>query len=252
MIPRHSLASALAIAIALSGPAIAQQFSPEEGQAPAIGAFPDVLEEQAETEAETDAGPEADAPEAEDDAGDDAPDAPQETEDAPAPDEETPAPDEEALAPETGLPTPEIYEIVRDTFNDWEVRCAPDGDECFIYQLALDEDENPVAEFSLVRLPEGSEAVAAATVVTPLGTLLPAGLVLQINDGEARQYPFTFCSQVGCFAQLAFTQATVASMQRGRVAQLTLASIAAPNDPVELELSLIGFTAAYNSLSPGD
>jgi invasion protein IalB len=141
-----------------------------------------------------------------------------------------------------------VIEIVRDTFQDWEVRCSADGDDCFVYQIAHDENDNPVAEFSLVALEGAGEAVAGATVVTPLGTLLPAGLVMQIDGGEARQYPFTFCSPVGCFAQLALTEAMVASMRRGRIARLLVTSVGQPNDPVELDVSLLGFTAAYNSL----
>ena len=67
---------------------------------------------------------------------------------------------------------PEVMEIVRDTFGDWQVRCAPDGKECFMYQLALDQEKNPVAEVSILKLPEQAEAAAGVTVVTPLGTLL--------------------------------------------------------------------------------
>jgi invasion protein IalB len=243
------IASALAISIVLGGPAIAQLSPPEPGAGPAIGAFPDAADEGSAQEDAPESDAEAPADEADDEADDAEAD---DAEAAPATADDADPSDQEAVAPDTDLPVPEIYEVVRDTFDDWEVRCAPDGDDCFLYQLALDEDENPVAEFSLVRLPEGSEAVAAATVVTPLGTLLPAGLVVQINGGEARQYPFTFCSQVGCFAQLAFTQETISAMRRGRVAQLTLASVAAPSDPVELEVSLIGFTAAFNSLAVGE
>ena len=40
-------------------------------------------------------------------------------------------------------PQPEVMEIVRDTFGDWQVRCAPEGNECFMYQLALDAAEEP-------------------------------------------------------------------------------------------------------------
>ena len=92
-------------------------------------------------------------------------------------------------------------EIVRDTFGDWQVRCAPEGNECFMYQLALDESKNPVAEVSVLKLPDQSEAAAGVTIVTPLGTLLPHGVVVQIDAGEQRQYPFAWCSQVGCFAR---------------------------------------------------
>ncbi len=143
---------------------------------------------------------------------------------------------------------PEVMEIVRDTFGDWEVRCAPQGEDCFMYQLAMDSQNNPVAEVSILKLPEGSEAAAGVTMVTPLGSLLQSGIVLQVDQGEARQYPFNWCSQVGCFARFGLTQELINSMKRGRTATVMLASVAAPEAPVSLNLSLTGFTAGYDSL----
>jgi invasion protein IalB len=140
-------------------------------------------------------------------------------------------------------------EIVRETFGDWQIRCAPDGDECFMYQLALDTEKNPVAEVSLLKLPEVAEAAAGATVVTPLGTLLPNGVVLQVDDGEARQYPFAWCSQVGCFSRFGLAESAIEGMKRGKLAKITLISVAAPERPVTLDLSLTGFTDAYNALA---
>jgi invasion protein IalB len=142
----------------------------------------------------------------------------------------------------------EVMEIVRDTFGAWEIRCAPDGKECFMYQLALDERKNPVAEVSLLKLPEAAEAVAGVTVVAPLGTLLTAGVVVQVDGGERRQYPFAWCSQVGCFARFGLTQPSVDGMKRGKGGTITLVSITAPQSPVTVDLSLTGFTAAYDSL----
>jgi invasion protein IalB len=139
-------------------------------------------------------------------------------------------------------------EIVKATHGDWQVRCAPEGDDCFIYQLALDEEQNPVAEFSMLKLPAGGEAAAGATVVTPLGTLLTAGLVLQTDGGEQRQYPFAWCSQVGCFSRFGLATESVDAMKRGSTTQMTLVSVAAPDRPLTLNLSLTGFTAAYDSL----
>lgn len=143
---------------------------------------------------------------------------------------------------------PEVMEVVRDTFGDWEVRCSPEGDECFLYQLAVDSESNPVAEFSVLKLPAGNEAVAGATVVSPLGTLLPEGVRIQIDSGEARQYPFAWCSQVGCFSRFALAQTSIDAMKRGRAGKVTLVSVGAPDQPVVLDLSLSGFTAAYDSL----
>lgn len=175
-----------------------------------------------------------------------------ETPAAPAPAPATPpAPAGEAAAPApgTGDPAaPEAQEIVRDKFGDWEVRCSTQANECFLYQLALDGNRNPVAEVSLVKLPAGGEAVAGATVVSPLGTLLTTGVALQIDGSQARQYPFNWCSQVGCFARFGLTQETVTGMRRGKGGKIMLVSVAQPDRPIALDLSLSGFTAAFDSL----
>lgn len=166
---------------------------------------------------------------------------------SPAP--ETSAPESAAAPGAAGNPAQqEVMEIVKETFDDWQVRCAPDGSDCFLYQLALDQESNPVAEVSLVKLPASSEAVAGVTVVSPLGTLLTTGVMLQIDSGEQRQYPFAWCSQVGCFARFGLAQASIDAMKRGRAVSLALVSVNQPEAPVSLSVSLRGFTAAFDAL----
>ena len=118
-----------------------------------------------------------------------------------------------------------------------------------MYQLAMDNEKNPVAEVSILKLPEDAEADAGVTVVTPLGTLLPQGVVMQIDSGEQRQYPFAWCSQVGCFARFGLARPSIDAMKRGNAGKLTLHAVAAPEQPVTLALSLAGFTAAYDALT---
>ena len=101
---------------------------------------------------------------------------------------------------------PEISEIVRDTFGDWQVRCTPDGNECFMYQLALDAEQEPGRRGQPAQAARGARPMAGVTVVTPLGTLLTSGVVVQIDADEARQYPFDWCSQVGCFSRFGLTE----------------------------------------------
>ena len=159
------------------------------------------------------------------------------------------APAAEAPAQGAGDPAqPEVMEIVKDTFGDWQVRCAPDGKECFMYQLAVDAAKNPVAEVSILKLPEQSEADAGVTVVTPLGTLLTTGVIVQIDGGEKRQYPFAWCSQVGCFARFGLTKPSIDTLKRGKAGTITLVSVGRPEAPVVLTLSLSGFTAAFDTL----
>jgi invasion protein IalB len=163
---------------------------------------------------------------------------------------ETPAePAAEAAEPAvTAPPEPEVMEVVRSTHGDWEVRCEPNGDNCFLYQLALDANNSPVAEISIVKLPESGEAAAGVTVVTPLGTFLIPGLGMQIDSGQGRQYEFAFCSQVGCFARFGLTTESINAMKRGRAATLRVAAVQAPDTPIDLRVSLTGFTAGFDAL----
>ncbi|MEM9642594.1 MAG: invasion associated locus B family protein [Pseudomonadota bacterium] len=140
---------------------------------------------------------------------------------------------------------------VRDTFGAWELRCvraAEDAEICQLYQLMRDGEGNSVAEFNMFPLPEGQQAEAGANIVTPLETLLTASLRLAVDQGQAKRYPFSFCSQVGCFSRIGLTAEEVAAFRAGATATVTIVPAAAPNETVELTLSLSGFTAGYNAL----
>ena len=133
-------------------------------------------------------------------------------------------------------------------FEAWEQRCVrtQNGiDPCQLYMLLKDGEGNNVAEFTMFSLPKGSEgpAVAGATFIAPLETLLTSGMMLQIDAGAPKAYPFTFCTQIGCVARLGFTAEEVAQMKRGANAKITIVPFVAPNEKVELNASLKGFTA---------
>lgn len=168
--------------------------------------------------------------------------------------QEAEAPADPAQELSLGEPTgPQVGETyVAASFGDWAQRCqkAPEGqqDPCSLYQLLTDEDDAPVAELSLFRLPEGSRAIAGATIVAPLETLLPQQLTLAVDGGEARRYPFSFCNAGGCIARIGFTQAEVDQFKRGASATLRLVPAAAPTEEVILTVSLAGFTAGYDGL----
>ena len=150
-------------------------------------------------------------------------------------------------APEAG----QTY--VKEVFKDWELRCIRTGQEtdpCQLYQLMTDGSGQAVAEINLFPLPaEQAPAVAGATVVTPLETLLPRGVSIAVDDGTAKEYPFTFCSQIGCFARLGLTEEDLASFKRGVAARIAVVPVAAPDQLVELSISLSGFTAAFDAVS---
>lgn len=141
---------------------------------------------------------------------------------------------------------------VADMQGDWEIRCVrtEDGkDPCQLYQLLQDEAGNSVAEIGLFALPAGQQAAAGATIITPLETLLTQQVTIAVDGGTAKRYPFTWCSEIGCFARVGFTADEVAAFKRGRQAVLTIVPVVAPEQPVRLAISLSGFTAGYDAVA---
>ncbi|MBD3663272.1 invasion associated locus B family protein [Sulfitobacter aestuariivivens] len=148
--------------------------------------------------------------------------------------------------PELGKP------YTREVVGSWEMRClkTAEGDEpCQMYQLLDDGQGNPVAEVSLFRLPGGGKAVAGATIVVPLETSLPAQMNIAVDGGKAQRYPFAFCNPVGCYVRLGLTERDVATFKRGKQAVVTIVPALAPDQKVELTLSLDGFTRGFNQVS---
>lgn len=165
---------------------------------------------------------------------------------APATAAEAPATAESAAKDGMGEP------YVKANFDAWEQRCVrtPDGaDPCQLYQLLKDKDGNAVAEFSMFNLPDGGQAVAGATVVVPLETLLTENLVLTVDTAKPRVYPFTFCAPMGCVARVGFTAAEVDQFKKGAKASVSIVPMVAPDQKVTVDVSLKGFTAGYTAVA---
>ncbi|MEO1240103.1 MAG: invasion associated locus B family protein, partial [Pseudomonadota bacterium] len=184
-----------------------------------------------------------------------------------APDESTDAEPGDADTPETGDDTAEGPQLgqsyVAATFTDWSLTCVVSGtgnDPCRFIQVLSNGEGGRVAQVSIVPLPPGQGVVAAAIVETPLGTLLrvpqtaeqleqPGGLRIQVDSGELRVFQFTFCGPDGCVAEIGMEQGLVDAFKRGNTAKITIWSVDAPGQPVELDLSLAGFTAGFDRVS---
>ncbi len=142
---------------------------------------------------------------------------------------------------------------VRSNHDDWQLRCirAPEGqkDPCQLYQLLKDQNGQAVAEINLFNLPEGDQLAAGATIVTPLETLLTAQVRIGVDAASPKVYPFTFCTEIGCFARVGFSAEDVAAFKRGNIAKITVVPAQAPDKTVDLTVSLKGFTAAFDAVA---
>lgn len=147
----------------------------------------------------------------------------------------------------------DLYEV--SAHGDWMVRCItmPEGtpEPCHMYQVLRDAEQVPTAE--VIVFPFGEDVqpplVAGAEVVTPLGTLLTASLELQIPGREARLYRYNVCEVIGCIAQIGFVEEELAALKAEETARITLFAFEAPRMPINLDISLRGFTAAFEALA---
>ena len=232
------------IALLVALPAAAQDAAPEPDADPAAEAPAPAPDDSAlPAEAEGDPAPALTEPTSEAATSEAA-------EDGATPAEGDEAPLGLSLGDEGGEPqVGQVY--VRDAFTDWELRCervAEGEDPCQLYQLLEDQEGNAVAEISMFALPEGEQATAGATIVTPLMTLLTEQLTLSVDGGTAKRYPFSWCSAIGCIARVGFTDEEIASFRRGNTARLSIVPAAAPDQRVNLDVSLTGFTAGLQAV----
>jgi invasion protein IalB len=165
----------------------------------------------------------------------------------------TPAPntvDSGALS--LGEPDPEGpgSTYVAATNGDWEVRCvrvAEGTDPCQMYQALFTEEGEAVAEIVMFNLPPGGEAVAAAEIITPLGTILTQQITMAVDSGQAKRYPFRFCDPMGCVAQIGFTAPEVQAFRRGAIANMVIAHLSV-EEPFNVPVSLMGFSVSYDAV----
>ncbi len=139
----------------------------------------------------------------------------------------------------------------KETIGDWDLACIKtegETDPCSLLQIMNDDKGNPMAEFSLFRIEGKGQAVAGATIIVPLETLLPAQLTLSIDGAPGKRYGYSFCNPYGCVAQIGLTEEDIAAFKRGTEATLSLVPAPAPDQLVSLKLSLKGFTAGYDKV----
>lgn len=152
---------------------------------------------------------------------------------------------------------------VAERFTDWTLTCIRTNignDPCRFMQALENEEGGRIAQVAIIPLP-GEERIPAAMVVeTPLGTLLrvprseaelggPGGLRMQVDDGDLMIFQFSFCNVGGCVAEIGMEPPLVEAFRRGSIAEITIWSSEAPDLPVVLPLSLMGFTAGFDRVS---
>ena len=126
--------------------------------------------------------------------------------------------------------------------GDWDRLCDAEG--CRIAQsLVAAEGTAPLMTVRIWRTPEPTMLISV-----PLGIFLKPGLSLRVDSGRAEVHAFEVCDENGCHAGLRLDDALLTALRRGRVAVVGFED--SLRRPVQLPVSLTGFTAAFAAL-PG-
>jgi len=155
-------------------------------------------------------------------------------------------------------PKPQVMGV----FGDWKVACQ-DASEAVIKQggpkracgmsiTVHDEKSKRINLNVMLRKQKKADKTTISTiqVVTPVGVFLPLGIAVEIDGKAAGRLPYVRCVPQFCLANSEILSTTLKKLQMGSMANFIIYE--APGVSVPLNVSLKGFTAAYDSLDKYD
>lgn len=137
-----------------------------------------------------------------------------------------------------------------EVFKDWTAQCESalkgTAETCYIFQnLRLKKDEQQLLHLAVGYLAKSGQAAAFLTL--PLGVSLPGGVSLSVDNGPPKRFRFERCEQNGCLAPLVLDDELIRSLKAGR--QARVAFFDGARREISVPVSLLGFTAGFNTLS---
>ena len=140
-------------------------------------------------------------------------------------------------------------QVTQEVIGDWTLNCRSNGtqESCEMFQLLTQDDGAPAVAVTLFPVAGQGQAVAGANMIVPLETLLTAQLSIAVDENLPRVYPFAFCNPNGCLSRVGLTQEELDAYKGGSVATISIVPAAQPDRLVQVEMSLKGFTKAFDA-----
>jgi invasion protein IalB len=139
-----------------------------------------------------------------------------------------------------GLPQASAQQIPQ----GWFKACSKqeDVDICNVQNIVTAGNGQLVTGVSMIDL-RGKVNRKVFQVTVPSGRLVPPGIALQVDGGKAQKLDYVICFPDRCVAEVPMTDQLVASFKKG--SQIVLTSINFQNQPNPIQISLEGFTGAF-------
>lgn len=136
-----------------------------------------------------------------------------------------------------------------ETFSSWANQCDTDPNTnqkiCYSSQtILIKEKDAEILYIAIGHIPESDKPLLRMT--TPLGTLLPEGMQIQVDKGEQSRLPYIFCNRIGCHIEVGVTDKFLTAIKKGSTLKIRFLDLAGREFMVPVSLS--GFTKAYNAL----
>jgi invasion protein IalB len=139
---------------------------------------------------------------------------------------------------------------LRATHGAWEIHCLEGTDTCIMQQTGNTADGQRALLVTVQRLAgvtaEGRPVPATLTVNTPVGVLIPYGVRVQVDGGNVAPVPLLRCLSDACAARAPLAEEAVDQFKGGSTAIFGFFL----QEEVLVDISLNGFTAAYDALTP--
>ena len=143
-------------------------------------------------------------------------------------------------------------ETVKETHGAWDVVCAnATPKQCTLRQIGKTADGKKalvvhIRKLDGVKTQDGKTVPAAIQITTPLGTILRAGVKVQVDAGEPRTGVFEVCIPSGCILRDPMSEEFLASLKAGNVATMSFNVL--QQGTLSVSISLKGLTKAFGKL----
>ncbi|MBO6719813.1 MAG: invasion associated locus B family protein [Rhizobiaceae bacterium] len=127
----------------------------------------------------------------------------------------------------------------------WFKACTKqeDVDICNVQNIIVAESGQLITGVSLLEL-KGKVNQRVFQITVPSGRMVPPGIALQVDGGQTRKIDYAICLPDRCIGEVVLNDELVNSFKRGQ--RLTLTSVNFQNQPNPIQMTLSGFTDAYD------
>lgn len=154
-----------------------------------------------------------------------------------------PAPAPAPAPPPAAAETPQAPALV------WTTRCTSEGRrlpfDCSMEQRAYITSTGQFIGSVTIRIPPDTQA-PVMMITTPLGLSLAGGVVFDIDGGTPTTLPLQTCDNNGCYAGSPVSAELLSALSRGTTLNVTFKNL--NQQDINLPMSLLGFTAAYQKI----